>query len=134
MTGRSIFLNAYLQIALGALLVTASELLLKSGASSRAAEIGVFGVAALGSARTWLGILTYCLSFASWVHVLRTIPLGIAFGLINVAHVLVPLGCWIFLGEAISPARWLGISLVIVGLVLVAKPVAAAESKLETVL
>lgn len=125
------FLNSYFQIALGALMVTASELLMKVGAAAQHGNIGVFGIAALGSGWTWLGIIFYCLSFFSWIYVLRTIPLSIAYGLINVVHILIPLGCWIFLHEAISPQRWLGIALVLAGLLLVLKPVAKVEQKLE---
>jgi drug/metabolite transporter (DMT)-like permease len=44
--------------------------------------------------------------------------------------VLVPLGCWLFLGEVISALRWCGIALVIIGLALVAKPIANIEQRL----
>jgi multidrug transporter EmrE-like cation transporter len=124
------FGNAYFQIGLGALLVTASELLMKAGASAQHGEIGVFGIAALRNGHTWLGIVFYCLSFASWIQVLRTVPLAIAYALINVVHILIPLGCWVFLGEAINTQRWLGIALVLAGLLLVAKPLATVEKKL----
>jgi drug/metabolite transporter (DMT)-like permease len=124
------FGNAYLQIGLGALLVTASELLMKAGASAQHGEIGVVGIAALRSGFTWAGIVLYCLSFVSWIYVLRTVPLAIAYALINVVHILIPLGCWIFLGEAINSQRWLGIALVLAGLLLVAKPLATVEKKL----
>jgi multidrug transporter EmrE-like cation transporter len=129
-----LFCNPYLQIGLGALLVTLSELLMKTGAASQDGRIGLFGIAALASGWTWLGIISYCLSFASWVHVLRTVPLGVAYGLINVTHVLIPLGCWFFLHEDISPRRWLGIALVLAGLLLVVRPLARVEQKLEATL
>ncbi|HUB24207.1 MAG TPA: EamA family transporter [Tepidisphaeraceae bacterium] len=125
------FLNSYFQIGLGALLVTASELLMKVGATAQHGNIGVFGIAALGSIDTWIGIILYCVSFASWIYVLRSVPLGIAYSLINIVHVLIPLGCWIFLGEVIPPQRWVGIALVLAGLLLVIQPVAAVERKLE---
>ena len=105
------FLNPYVQIAIGALLVTASELLLKKGAMN----------GALASGWTWLGILTYLLSFASWLYVLKHLPLSVAFALINVVHVLVPLGAWSLLGESISPRRWVGIACVLCGTVLVGR-------------
>lgn len=125
------FLHPYVQLGIGALLVTVSELLMKKGASvSAAGPVPWLGIAALGSYWTWLGIITYVLSFASWVHVLRFIPLGLAYALINVVHVLIPLGCWVFLHEAISTRRWAGISLVVAGLVMVVRPVAKAEEKL----
>lgn len=131
---KALFFNAYFQIGLGAVLVTASELLMKSGATAQSLSIGVFGIAALRQYQTWIGIVFYCLSFLSWIYVLRTVPLGIAYGLINVVHILIPIGCWIFLSEAISPQRWLGIALVLVGLLLVARPVAGVEKKLEATL
>jgi undecaprenyl phosphate-alpha-L-ara4N flippase subunit ArnF len=135
----TLFLNAYVQIALGAVMATASEILMKAGANtvmidtaatSGSGAMGWLGIAALASGRTWLGIICYILSFLSWIYVLRTIPLGIAFAMISVVHVLIPIGCWIFLQEAISPMRWGGIGLVIVGLLLLVGPVARAEAKL----
>jgi drug/metabolite transporter (DMT)-like permease len=114
------FLNPYVQIGIGALLITASELLLKKGASS-GEVVGIFGIGALASRWTWLGILTYLLSFASWLYVLRQLPLGVAFALINIVHVLVPLGAWLLLGEMISLQRWIGIACVVGGTALVAR-------------
>jgi drug/metabolite transporter (DMT)-like permease len=87
-------------------------------------------VSGLASAWTWLGIVFVILSLLSWLYVLRHVPLSIAFPLSNVVHVLVPLSCWIFLGELISTRRWCGIGLVLIGLFIVAKPFAHIEEKL----
>jgi len=125
------FFNRYFQIALGALMVTASELMMKVGASAQHGRIGVFGFAALASGWTWAAILFYCLSFVSWAYVLQKLPLGIAYGIINIVHVLIPLGCRIFLHEALSPQRWIGIGLVLAGLLLVIRPLVTMEEKLE---
>jgi len=125
------FCNAYVQIAFGSLTVTASELLMKCGANAQAGAIGVFGFSAMGSAWTWAGIVLYCISFVSWVSVLQKLPLAIAYGLINIVHVLIPLGCWIFLHEVISTQRWSGIAIVLIGMLLIAKPAAQVEQKLE---
>src|SRR5947209_1310520 len=85
------FFDPYIQLGLGAVLVTASELLLKKGATVNPPAAGwltALGVTALASWWTWAGIVTYLLSFASWLHVLRFVPLGIAFAIINIVHVL----------------------------------------------
>jgi len=103
--------KAYVLIAIGALLVTASELLLKKGAVANG----------LASGWTWIGILTYLLSFACWLYVLRHLPLSVAYPLISVVHLLVPLGAWLILGEIISVRRWAGILCVFSGVVLAAR-------------
>ena len=126
---RGWFFNPYVQIVAGAILVTASELLLKKGASV-APGASWTGLNALASAWTWGGIVTYVLSFASWLYVLRYVPLGLAFGLINGVHVLVPLASWAFLHEAVSGRRWSGIALVLAGIVMIAGNVATAEERL----
>lgn len=128
------FFNPYVQIAIGAVLVTISEVLLKKGADaaphlSRLPQ-WLSGVAALQSAWTWLGILFYILSFVSWLHVLRFVPLTIAFSLINAVHVLVPIGSWLFLHDHVPPQRWLGIVMILAGILLVVGPAARAEEKL----
>jgi drug/metabolite transporter (DMT)-like permease len=88
------------------------------------------GVSGLASLDVWYGILFVIASFASWLYVLRFIPLTIAFPLSNFVHVLVPLSSWFFLNEYISAQRWCGIALVLLGVLIVAKPVARMEEKL----
>lgn len=127
------FLNPRFQIFFGAAVVTVSELLLKRGASKTASAAGAWGwtgIAGLGSPLVWLGILLVIISFLSWIYVLKHVPLTIAFPLASVVHVFVPLCSWIFLGEIISMRRWWGISLVLLGLVIVAKPLAKIEERL----
>jgi len=124
--------NPWFVLGLEAIFVTASEVLLKVGASEtrRVAGWEWTGLMPLASIWIWVAIVFLILSFVCWIYVLRRIPLSIAFPLSNVVHVLVPLSCWIFLGEHISAARWYGIAVVILGLALVAKPVAKIEEKL----
>ena len=125
--------NPFIQIALNALVVTASELFLKLGARQTAQlepALAWTGISGLASVWTWLGIVCVILSLVSWLNILRQIPLSIAFPLSNVVHVLVPLTSWMFLHELISTRRWVGIALVLIGLVIVAKPFARIEEKL----
>jgi drug/metabolite transporter (DMT)-like permease len=127
------FANPWLQIGLNALIVTASEIFLKLGARHTARLTQSWnwtGITGLLSAWTWLGIVFVILSLFSWLYVLRHVPLSVAFPLSNVVHVLVPLASWIFLGELIGTRRWWGISLVLLGLAIVAKPIARIEEKL----
>ena len=127
------FANPWLQLALSVGCVFVSELLLKRGASDTANLAQSWswtGVTGLVSPLVWLGIIFVIISFISWLYVLRYIPLTIAFPLSRVVDILVPLGCWFFLGEAISTRRWCGIALVVIGLAVTAKPVARLEERL----
>jgi drug/metabolite transporter (DMT)-like permease len=121
-----------LQLALSVLCVLFSELLLKRGASdtASAASWSWTGLNSLASPLVWWGILFVIASFLSWLYVLKYIPLTIAFPLSRVVDVLVPLSCWFLLGETISARRWCGIALVVIGLAVVAKPVARLEERL----
>ena len=126
-------LNPYLFIFAGAVLVTASEIFLKKGAAETVAistHIDWTGIAALSSGWVWIAIVCYTASFLTWLHVLRHVPLNIAFNLSNVVHVLVPLASWIFLNEDISEKRWLGIAIVLAGIWVIAKPLVRAEERL----
>jgi drug/metabolite transporter (DMT)-like permease len=127
------FGNPWLQLGLSVVCVLVSEFLLKRGATQVAEPDSAFswtGINGLASPLVWWAILLIVVSFVSWLYVLRYIPLTVAFPLSRVVDILVPLGCWIFLGELISPLRWCGIALVIIGLALVAKPVAQIEERL----
>ena len=127
------FGNPRLQLTLSVLCVLVSELLLKRGATDVAEPNSAWswtGINGLLSPLVWGAILLIIASFVSWLYVLRYIPLSIAFPLSRVVDILVPLGCWIFLGEFISTLRWCGIALVVIGLALVAKPVAQIEERL----
>jgi drug/metabolite transporter (DMT)-like permease len=127
------FANPWLQLTLSVGCVFVSELLLKRGATDVAEPNSAWswtGINGLASPLVWWAILLIIASFISWLYVLRYIPLVIAFPLSRVVDILVPLGCWIFLGEAISALRWCGIALVVIGLALVAKPLAQIEERL----
>jgi len=126
--------NPWFHLALSVLFVAIYQLLLKLGATETAhiasGRWAWTGVSGLGSLYVWLGLPLILLSLLTWLHVLRYIPLSIAFPISQVPHVLVPLCSWLFLGEFITSLRWGGIALVSLGLALVAKPVARLEERL----
>lgn len=127
------FWNPWFHLALSVLCVFVSELLLKRGAAEVAepdSALSWTGLNGLVSPSVWWAILLILASFVTWLYVLKYIPLSIAFPLSRVVDVLVPLGCWIFLSEHISLVRWCGIALVVIGLAVIAKPVAQMEERL----
>jgi len=122
------FFNAYTQLLLSILLSTAAQLCLKKG-STAIPEIWL-GIEGLRSGWVWLGILAMVTSLFSWLYGLRFIPLNVAFNLAGLVQVLVPLGCWLLLGERIGPTRACGIVLVLAGVYTVARPLMRVEEKL----
>ena len=125
-SGRSIH-HPYAQLAISILLSAAAQVWLKLGAGSGE---GASILAGLHSPWVWLGILAMIASLVTWLNALRAVPLSLAFALAGIIHALVPLACWLWLGEAISGRRWIGIALVIAGVVVSAKPAMAVEEKL----
>ena len=125
--------NPFFQILLCALFATTAEVFLKVGARETAhlpSAIPWLGLTGLTSKWIWLSILFTLLSLGSWMQAISILPLSVAFTLSNMVHVLIPLSCWAFLGEAIDPMRWLGITLVISGLLLIAKPFASIDQRI----
>lgn len=125
--------NPWLVLGFEVICVLVYELLQKRGASDTANLSEVWswtGITALASPLTWLAMGLMIISLLSWLYVLRYIPLSIAFPLSRAVDILVPLSCWIVLGEHISARRWWGIALVVIGLILTAKPAAQLEEKL----
>lgn len=115
-----------------ALCGTAAEMFMKMGAgdaAEAAATAGFLGRIGLTSKWVWVSILCTLGGFAMWSHIVRVAPLSVAFPLVNVVHILIPLASWIFLGEHISPRRWAGIALVVAGLVTIARPQAELEGR-----
>lgn len=128
------FANPWVQLALSVMFVTAYELLLKIGATETAHIAGTrwawTGLSGLASIYVWCAVPLVILSLITWLHVLRLIPLSIAFPISQVVHAFVPLGSWLILNESVNRLRWAGILMVLLGLAIVAKPVGEMEERL----
>lgn len=112
--------RAVIVLAVVTLVMSASELLTKYGADHPPAA-GFFvnlGLPEWGSPWTWAGTLVAIGAFGLWLWALRTVPLALAYNLTTATYALVPIGAWLFLREHITPLRWLGIALVLAGVLL----------------
>ena len=69
----------------------------------------------------WLGLGCYGVSALLWLVVLSRLDLSYAYLMLASMYVLIPLVSWLFLGERIPPLRWLGMIVVVLGVVIVAK-------------
>ncbi|MEH2291667.1 EamA family transporter [Nostoc sp.] len=62
-----------------------------------------------------------CYTFMTilWLYVLRTIPLSQAFPVLGLMYALIPIACHYLLKEEVIFRQWLGISIIITGVILV---------------
>lgn len=124
-------LNPYLAIAFSVVLDAGSQVFLKIGSDRSVASGSLFGIEGLQSGWVWFGIIAMVVSFTLWIYSLRYVALNIAANLTGGVHVLVPLICLFALNEQIDAKRWLGICMVIAGVLIIARPLMKAEEKME---
>ena len=123
------YLHPFLHIGLNVVLCSVAQILFKIG-SDHTPGGSLLGVSSFGSVAVCLGIGCMIAGLFAWLHALRSVPLIIAFSLTSVTQVIIPLGCWFFLGEQISLIRWAGILVVTLGVVIIARPLARLEERL----
>ena len=115
-------------VMLGVLLNAAAQLLLKAGASS-------VGPIHVNAGHDWLasgaalaqhpgilgGIACYAISVLVWIVALSRVDVSIAYPMLSIGYVINALLAWWLFGETVSAQRWVGIGVIIVGVVLVAR-------------
>lgn len=70
---------------------------------------------------TLLGLFFYGIGALAWIAVLRRMDLSHAYPFLALNFVLIALVSYFVLGEAIPAARWLGIGIICVGILVVAR-------------
>jgi|ERR1700730_5590192 drug/metabolite transporter (DMT)-like permease len=126
---RARFFHPYLQLSISVVLTAVAQILLKIGVDTQFVTPW-YTISNFFSFWIWSGILAIIASLFSWLFALKSVPLIIAFNLAAANHIMVAIGSWLLLGEAISSRRWIGIFLVALGVFFIARPVARAEEKL----
>ena len=113
----------------GVLLNAAAQLLLKAGTRS-VGEISMSdGSAALWRSATGLalhpgilgGLACYAISVVVWIVALSRVEVSIAYPMLSIGYVVNAALAWWLFGEQVNPQRWLGIAVIIIGVVLVAR-------------
>ena len=56
-----------------------------------------------------------------WMYILKHFPFSVAYPLSCLSFLIGMIGAWIFLGESIPLVRWIGIALILLGAVFIAK-------------
>jgi len=103
-------------ILVAVVLGTAAQLLLKAGTNTTPVGLGL----ALDP-RILGGVACYAVSLIVWILALAKTPVSVAYPMTSLGFALNAALAWWLLGEAVTPMRMLGISVIIVGVVLVAR-------------
>ncbi len=109
-------LLSFSYILLAVVLGTAAQLFLKAGTNATPVGLGL----AL-EPRILAGVGCYAVSLVVWILALSKTPVSIAYPMVSLGFALNALLAWWLLGEAVTPMRMLGISIIIVGVYLVAR-------------
>ncbi|MHB9117592.1 MAG: SMR family transporter [Burkholderiales bacterium] len=111
----------------GVLLNAAAQLLLKAGTNS----IGQFafsrdnilpvGWQLATEPHIFGGLSCYAVSVVVWIMALSRVEVSIAYPMLSIGYVVNAAAAWWLFGEAVSPARLIGIGIIIVGVYIVAR-------------
>ena len=66
----------------------------------------------------WLGLGCYAVSVVIWILALSRVDVSIAYPMLSIGYVLNAVAAWWLFGEALGPARILGILVIIFGVFL----------------
>ncbi len=67
------------------------------------------------------GIISYGFSFLLWIKVLSKVELSYAYPMVSLGYVLIMIFSYFFFKENITPIRIVGVALIMIGVVLVAR-------------
>ncbi len=67
------------------------------------------------------GLACYVMSVAIWIVALSKVPVSVAYPMLSIGYVVNALAAWYFFGELLTTQKLIGISVIIVGVYLVAK-------------
>lgn len=90
---------------------------LHTSTSSKKASMSIQDL--LFSRYFWIWFISYVVLTVLWLFVLRTIPLNKAFPFLGLTYAFVPLASQHFLSEKVVFSQWVGIVIIVTGVVLV---------------
>lgn len=115
-------MQAMLAILVCVILNSVAQIFLKFGMSNLDKKLSLsiaFIPSLITNAYVVFGAALYGTSFILWLYVLSKVKVSYAYPFISLSYVLVAVLGFLMLGEKISFGAWMGICLVVVGVVLI---------------
>ena len=120
-------LSTALFLLAGVLLNAGAQLLLKAG-------VGAVGPIHFDASAAWstvgrvlvqgpvlAGLACYVVSVGLWLVALSRVEVSVAYPMLSLGYVVNALAAWWLFGEALGPARFAGIALILLGVFLIAR-------------
>ncbi len=113
----------WLLLVIGVVLSASGAILLKVGAVNISYSTNLVSVASqiILNWKIILGVLFYAIPVLIWIYLLKSIDVSYLQPLFASIYVITPLFAKWFLGEDLNPIKWIGISIVIIGIVIFAR-------------
>lgn len=115
----------------GVLLNAVAQLFIKAGTNAMGAPIGelvteggVGHVLLKVITNGWIlaGLASYVVSVGLWIIVLSQVPVSMAYPMLSIGYVVNAVAALILFHEMLAPHQWIGIGVIVVGVILVANP------------
>jgi drug/metabolite transporter (DMT)-like permease len=78
-------------------------------------------ISIFGNIYVIVGLMLYTISAFLWLGALSTLNVSLMYPMLSLGYVITAFFAFFFLGELIPAIRWIGISLVIIGCILIAR-------------
>lgn len=113
----------WMLIFIGILMSAAGSFFLKVGAVQIHYTSDYFEVArqVVFNWKIFLGVMMYFIPVLIWIFLLKKVELSFLQPLFSLVYVVTPILASVFLHESVSSARWLGIGVIMVGVIIVAR-------------
>lgn len=118
---------AFILVITGVLLNACAQLLLKAGTNA----VGHFDFSTRNIMQVlpkfmfeWHilgGLMCYAISVVVWIGALSRTPVSVAYPMLSIGYVVNAFAAWYLFGEALTPTRIIGITVIIVGVYLITR-------------
>lgn len=112
-------ISYWVLVLLGVSLSALGSIFLKAGAVRLTHDSGVY-VAILQALLEWrlyLGVIMYVIPVLIWIYLLKKLDITYLQPLFSLVYVVTPIFAIFYLGESVPAHRWIGISIILVGIV-----------------
>lgn len=110
-------------LLIGVLMSAAGGLFLKVGAVQIQHDVAVIEIIrqVLFNSKIIIGVLMYFFPVLIWIYLLKKVELSFLQPLFSMVYVVTPIFASVLLDENVTTARWIGIGVIVVGVIIVAR-------------